>query len=145
MSSFFLFLDIDGVCNNTLKETYFDPFNVTNVKRLVDHFGATVVLSSDWRRSGNNMAIARSELLHFGITIFDITPIKKFGFRHEEIREWLNIEEWFNLKGWTQALILDDMKAEYVDPQMDNVTFFQTDYKLGLTEDDVDKIINLVK
>lgn len=130
-----LFLDIDGVCNTIFSEDYFTKFNMGNLKHLVNTINPKVVLSSDWRRSPQNLAIARSELLFYGITIFDTTPIKSFGFRKEEIREWLAGEN------WDKAIILDDMSAELVDPQMGKVFFLRTDNKLGLTEEDVDKVI----
>lgn len=46
---------------------------------------------------------------------------------------------------WNQALILDDMEAEHVDPQMKNALFYRTNYKFGLTEEDVDKIMFEIK
>lgn len=110
-----------------------------NLKRLVETIDVKVVLSSDWRRSPQSLAIARSELLFYGITIFDTTPIKSFGFRNEEIKEWLSSES------WDRAIILDDMSPQFVDPQMDKVFFLRTDDKLGLTEEDVDKVIGWFK
>lgn len=130
-----LFLDVDGVCNTLFSEDYFTKFNMGNLKRLVETIDVKVVLSSDWRRSPQNLALARSNLLYYGITIFDTTPIKSFGFRNEEIKEWLSSES------WDRAIILDDMSPQFVDPQMDKVFFLITDDKLGLTEEDVDKVI----
>ena len=136
MSNTVLFLDIDGVCNNSLNEVWFDPFNMQNLKDLCGHLqGPRIVLSSDWRRSPKNLAVARSELLHIGLKIFDTTPIMSFGLRSEEIRLWLSNEQ------WDRAIILDDMSAENVDPKMDNVFFHRTNYKFGLTEECVDKIV----
>lgn len=141
MTNIFLFLDIDGVCNNTINETYFDSYNMANVKTLVDLLKARVVLSSDWRRNPQNMAVARSELLGIGLDIFDTTPIlnppMSFGFRSEEIRKWLSQEE------WDRAVIIDDMPKEDVDPKIKSVLFYRTDYHFGLTEEDVDKIIRI--
>lgn len=141
MTRTFIFLDIDGVCNNTMNETYFDSFNMANVKDLVEYYGAKVVLSSDWRRNPKNLAVARSELLAIGIKIFDTTPIMSFVFRNQEIKQWL--EE--NADVWDQAIILDDMTDELVDPKLPNAYFFLIDYHFGLTEEDCDKIKSIVR
>lgn len=134
-----LFLDIDGVLNNAVDACEFSPYNMTNIKILINllstKFDAVkIVLSSDWRRSPINLAKARAELHHIGIEIFDTTPITHTD-RRSEIRSWLN-QECFD-----KAIILDDLDSEFVDPQMDEVLFFQTDFRLGLTETDIDEIV----
>jgi hypothetical protein len=135
-----LFLDIDGVLNNTLSEAWFCPYNMQNLKTLIDCWPCKIVLSSDWRRSPKNLAVARSELQHIGLRIFDVTRMSlHLDNRKYEIRDWLSLDK------WDKALILDDMEAEHVDPELDNVLFYRTDYKFGLTEEDVDKLCQQLK
>ena len=113
---------------------------MVNLKVLVTLWPCKIVLSSDWRRSPTNMAVARSELLYLGLEIFDTTSFgPHINNRKNEIREWLSLDR------WESALILDDMEAEHVDPQMESVLFYRTDYKFGLTEEDVDKLCQQLK
>lgn len=132
-----LFLDIDGVCHNTISEEVFSPFNMNNLRMVCEHINPKIVLSSDWRRSTKHVSRARAEI---GVVwpIFDFTPIKlSLNHRKDEIRMWLSENTWH------KALILDDMDAFECDPVMENVTFFQTDRTIGLSEDDVDAIVRM--
>ena len=136
-----LFLDIDGVCNNTLTETWFDPFNMGNLKKLWELLGRPkIVLSSDWRRTPNNLEEARTNLAAIGLEIFSCTPCHTSVLeRADEITEWLASNE------HKTCIILDDMSADFVDPELPNVLFFRTDHQFGLTEDDVDFIVNYLR
>lgn len=129
-----LFLDVDGVLNNTITSTHFDSFNMKNLQQLVKGLNLNVVVSSDWRRNAANLAVLRSELEHLGIEIFGTTIISNKK-RRNEIREWLKTNV------WSKALVLDDLGADEVDPQFPNCIFHQTQYQFGLTEDDVDAIL----
>lgn len=42
------------------------------------------------------------------------------------------------------GLILDDMGPDECDPKLPNLLFYRIDYKLGLTEQDVDTIIRMI-
>ena len=132
-----LFLDVDGVLNNSLHEDIFNPFNLTNFKSLCDILSPKIVLSSDWRRRPQDMARVRSELLFHNLDLFDSTPLGLS--RRDEIAEWLEKNE------WTHALILDDMPASECDPLMTNVLFYQTDFLLGFTEEDLEKCLCFAK
>lgn len=135
-----LFLDVDGVLNNTRSVFEdgedFNPFNTKNLKVLCESLKPRIVISSDWRRSPKTLARVRSELMALSLSIFDTTQISKKMDRKDEIAEFLNEEV------WDKAIILDDMDAEFCDPKMDAVLFHQTDAQLGLTEEDVDRILN---
>lgn len=128
-----LFLDVDGVLNNTITETHFDEFNMRNLEQLVKSLNLKVVISSDWRRSGANLARLRSELEHLGIEIFGTTIISNKK-RKNEIRHWLKTNV------WSRAIVLDDLGKEECDPRFPNCIFHQTQYQFGLTEEDLDKI-----
>ena len=95
------------------------------------------MLSSDWRRSPQNLAEARANLFGIGLEIFDTTPCHTDVLsRFEEITEWLAQNE------YTQCIILDDMESKYVDPELPNVFFFRTQHQFGLTEENIDFIIS---
>jgi hypothetical protein len=99
-----------------------------------------IVLSSDRRRTPQNLAEARANLLGVGLEIFDTTPCHSNPLnRDQEIAEWLAQNE------YTQCIILDDMESKYVDPELPNVFFFRAQCQFGLTEDDVDFIISYLK
>jgi hypothetical protein len=53
---------------------------------------------------------------------------------------WLNDHK----EEWTKALFIDDTSKNECDPEMENVLFFRTNYKLGLTAEDVDKICEMM-
>jgi hypothetical protein len=133
----YLFLDVDGVLNNYYSEgEYFVPYNMNCLKQLCDFIDFKIVLSSDWRRSPKNKARVRSELKHIGLELYSYTPLYTTGGdRKDEIKEWLKEDDDFS------GLILDDMSADECDPKLPNLLFYRTDYKLGLTEQDVDSIL----
>lgn len=131
-----LFLDVDGVLNNTMCDGWFDNFNLSNLKHLCGLLhGPRIVLSSDWRRTPNNIARVRLELNHIGLDIFDTTPIlTDVRQRHEEIAMWLSSND------HEVCIILDDMESKFVDPELPDIFFFRTQHQFGLTEEDVDFI-----
>lgn len=129
-----LFLDVDGVLNNAIIDSCFSSFNMKNLQHLVNSLSLNVVISSDWRRSGSNLALLRSELNYWNIEIFGTTIISN-GLRKNEIKHWLKTNS------WSKALILDDLSNDEVNPDIQNCIFHQTDYNLGLTEQDVDTVI----
>jgi len=134
-----LFLDIDGALNNSISECEFNPFNMANLKRLCEAIKPRIVLSSDWRRYPKKISQARSEIEAIW-PLFDFTPIKlSLHHRKDEIAMWLKENE------WSKALIIDDMDHTECDPVIENVLFHQTDFTLGLTETDVDSILEKFK
>lgn len=137
----YLFLDVDGVLNNFLSEDdYFTEYNMSCLKQLCDFIDFKIVLSSDWRRLPKNKARVRAALKHIGLQLYSCTPTHTFGGnRKDEIKDWLkeDPEVWNSFSG----LILDDMGPDECDPKLPNLLFYRTDYKLGLTEQDVDIIL----
>lgn len=132
-----LFLDIDGVCHNGISEDRFTKFNMNNLRMVCEHINPKIVLSSDWRRSPKFRARAYAEIGTIW-PVFDVTPIKvSLHHRKDEIRMWLNENR------WDRALILDDMDPFECDPGLENVVFHQVDFRIGLSEDDVDTIIRI--
>lgn len=135
MDTTILFLDIDGVLNNSITELEFNEFNMGNLKRLCETIRPKIVLSSDWRRYPTKISQARAEIGAIW-PLFDFTPIKlSLHHRKDEIRMWLDQNE------WDRALIIDDMDRFECDPCVENVLFHQIDFTLGLTETDIDSIL----
>lgn len=135
--SAYLFLDVDGVLNNYYSEgEYFVQYNMDCLKSLCDYIDFKIVLSSDWRRLPKNKNRVKHELKKLGLKLYSSTPTHTMGGnRKDEIQEWLAGDD------LSFGLILDDMNADECDPKMPNLLFYRTDYKLGLTEQDVDIII----
>ncbi len=137
----FLFLDVDGVLNNTLSATWFDGLNLLNLKNLCKLLGnPKIILSSDWRKNEDSIKKVRVALNTVDLILTDCTPILS------DVRERSGeIALWLDGKTFSKAFILDDMPAEFVDPDIENVLFIKTDPMLGLTEDDVDLINSLMR
>jgi hypothetical protein len=82
--------------------------------------------------------VLNSNILGWSYTV--VHPPHTFGGnRKDEIQEWMeeDPEVWENFSG----LILDDMGPDECDPKLPNLLFYRTDYRFGLTELDVDTII----
>lgn len=106
-----IFLDFDGVI--TTAESIAEAFRrrrageipgplwtrhqidanlVQNVRKLQDHLGAKIVISSTWRKL-DTLDVLQDFLEEKGIdpkTIIDITPNRNDGSRGREIKEWLD-------------------------------------------------------
>lgn len=143
-----LFLDIDGVLNsdtfylNRPKEikhlpyplSEFDPACVARLNRILAETKARLVVSSSWRHD----AFIDRVLDRAGIKpkMWDITPygmgrprgyeIKKFLHEHPDIENYV---------------ILDDV-ANMLPEQQSH--FVQTKYYYGLTDEDMEKAINIL-
>lgn len=129
------------MCNNDISDDSFNTYNMNNLRSLYELLGGPkIVLSSDRRRTPQNLAEVRANLLGVGLTIFDTTPCHSNPMnRDQEIAEWLSQNE------YTQCIILDDMESEYVDPELPNVFFFRTQHQFGLTEENVDFIMSYLR
>jgi len=84
-----IFLDIDGVLV-TRQLGVFDQGLLRNLKHIVDETGASIVLSSDWRRHPSARAEARRELRRAGLDFMSHTPcLSQFvPQRPTEIMSW---------------------------------------------------------
>lgn len=108
-----LFLDIDGVLNRTGYRpatslglrSWIEPELAARLDDVVRAIGATLVMSSDWRR-GRDLAVLRAELAAAGISaaLRDVTP-ELAGPRWREIAAWLAAHD----HAAEDAAIVDDM------------------------------------
>lgn len=144
-----IFLDIDWVLHPLTEglenSGYFCYYNVKALKRLVRDSGARIVITSDWRYGINHMFemwiekwlppymwhLDRIEKIEKDIYNIDKTDLE--WIRKKEIDNFLKVCE----KAWEEIkyVIIDDMK-------IDDENLFQTDYRLWLTSNDVDFILN---
>ena len=152
-----IFLDIDGVLNNTkTRETFEDYMFVSDekillLKEIIDKTDAEIVLSSSWRRGwqakDNNPRCAHDEvrlfdalelkLTEYGIRLMSYTP--HLWHRGKEIESWLD--------AWTgekieSFVILDDMAKEEFEPNSNRL--IQTSITVGLTESHVEQAIRML-
>ena len=162
-----LFLDIDGVLNTALwfdskyknasKDKWgyvFDPTSVANLKRIVDETGAGIVISSSWKFFGLPVLRKMWKARELPGKIIDCTPdsmcdesmqdldidfdlIDPGASRGYEIREWLSRHG----KNVSHYAILDDM-YEMLPEQQSHLVM--TDSETGITNEDADKVIEIL-
>ena len=122
-----IFLDIDGVLNNEewlsgkeYKERKYVEINgeqyrndiderlLKNLKVIVNHTGAEIVLSSSWRNAPKDHSVLtylNYMLNKYGLSIMDKTGKVGGGFRPREIKNWLDTHDDMNIEAF---VILDD-------------------------------------
>lgn len=152
------FLDIDGVLNSVnffeeksqskrwdeFKEKYdnkhiafglanIDPKAVELLNKLTEATGAKIVVSSSWR--GDPALQTIFTLAGIKESIYDRTPRLSSGHRGQEIQQWLDKHK------CDKYVILDD-DLDFFDSQLPY--FVRTDWKTGLTENDINKAINIL-
>jgi hypothetical protein len=133
-----IFLDIDGVLNTCDGlETGINRGLVEHLNKLVRDSGASVVVSSSWRIAG--LRRMRMILREHGFTgrVSGVTPVMSLGVRGLEIQAWIDRCRW----RVTSFVILDDN-----DDMADlHPHLIQTDYRKGLTSDDVSAALDRLR
>lgn len=158
MSMPILFLDIDGVLNDhksdpLAESTTILPRCVEQLNRILDTTKCRVVLVSAWRymHHGGAMTLAAMEYLFrthwihvkdgvlIDVTRRDWEPYEmRATERGRQVREWLSRHD----HGGVGAFVaLDDMDLGYTHY---NIPFVDTDGKVGLTEVEADKVIEIL-
>ena len=152
-----LFLDIDGVLNNTQTRKTFEDYifvsddKILLLKQIIDATDAKIVLSSSWRNGWrfkeNNPSCANEDvrifnalqmkLEEYGIKLMSYTS--HLWHRGEEIDSWL--KSWGGEK-IDSFVILDDMERGEFEPNSHRLV--QTNISTGLTESDVEAAIKLL-
>jgi uncharacterized protein YihD (DUF1040 family) len=149
-----LFLDIDGVLNKYPKyddseikkdisklTNYIDSDCVARLNEIVDLFNPTIILSSYWRRAGKLEDIQKIlESKGFKGKLSDKTP--EVGKEHKERYE--QIEKVLKEYKPDIYIILDDSILDE-NPEFEDPNWIRTDRKTGLSHNDVDKIIKIIK
>lgn len=152
------FLDIDGVLNsvnffeeksqskrwNEFKEKYenkhiafglanIDPKAVELLNKLTEATGAKIVVSSSWR--GDSALQTIFTLAGIKEPIYGETPRLYSRYRGQEIQQWLDKHK------YDKYVILDD-DLDFFDSQLPY--FVHTDWRVGLTENDMNKAIGIL-
>lgn len=141
-----IFLDIDGVLTsepytrqcifeykreNLYGLDWFDPKCTKALRQIIDSTGAVIVISSSWRDLGREKLLHLWEELKLPGELYGTTP-EWVLTKREAIEQWLQDNE------WDKYVIVDD-----ADLKMDNS--FKTNPASGLSEDDANKIIDMLK
>lgn len=163
-----LFLDIDGVLDTERHHEYsykngidnsdeygylFDAVAVKNLERIVNETGADIVISSSWKYSGLSTLLDMWSERGLPGRVIDITPdtesddfllnadLENMDFlscKGYEIGEWLTAHG----KNVCSYAILDD--EQEMLPEQQNY-FVQTNPTVGITEEDAEKAIAILK
>ena len=151
-----IFLDIDGVLNYTQwytnnrnpgningEEGDLDPLCVNRIINICNNTGAKVVISSDWRISwyGTQLRLARMGLDEN--YILDKTPERIWitipGFDHSRGAE---INDWLEMHPECDKYIIIDDRTDFKSNQQKH--FIHIDYHCGITDEDMNKAINIL-
>ena len=158
-----IFLDIDGVLNPKWWERKkeadsfgcaFDSKTVANLAKIIEKTGAEIVVSSSWKLMGLQTLQDMWKERKLPGNIIDITPnymsdelLLNAGMSDSDI-DSLDIRG-IEIKGWlvlhgadvSNYVIIDDMDDILSEQQ---THFVQTDPEVGITNDDVKKVIHLL-
>lgn len=151
-----IFLDIDGVLNSeelakeigwgghftedeeaTHANIKWQQKSVDELRSIVETTGAQIVVSSTWRRY---FSVGKFEEM-FAVygwkdaPIIDKTPTGNYANRGMEINKWLSDNK------VDSYVILDDF-PDFLPEQ--NSHFVETNFEVGLTEDDADRAITIL-
>lgn len=142
----YIFLDIDGVLNYSGTKSFIVRKKLALVKQLAADTNAIVVLISDWRLDLLPSAAYPEKGRHIrncfekeGIPLTVVSTVPRYEIRGDEIRKYI---EKFPCDGF--VIIDDEDFEEYYDDDL-YPHFVQTNYKKGLTEEDIEKAKEILK
>ena len=144
-----LFLDVDGVLNNddwmwdmfkaykvnAYKHNILNEAALCQLRRIINETDAKIVVSSSWRLVKTDYDDLKRWLKMFGMEVYSETPYKG-GIREDDIEAWL--EEHDDVEQYVILDDEDDMGQLYGH-------LVQTNFFEGLTKEDADQCIELLK
>lgn len=142
-----IFLDIDGVLVTRRLGT-FEESLLQNLKRIVDETGATIVLSSDWRRHPAARLEAKRVLATVGLSFIACTPTLSayIAQRPTEIMQWkrdyqkrADSERITNWVAIDDRPLLEERHGSYLRGH-----FVQTQPLRGITDTTIDDCISIL-
>lgn len=153
-----IFLDIDGVLNNEnwyasgeankvydetkdIKAFNFDPDNWKWVEKLIQETGAKIVLSSSWRSYSLEKTIEDFKDTGFNPIVKHLIGVTPYSFerhRGKEIQFYLD-----NCFEKVESYVIFDDDLDMLDSQQEN--FVHTDFFNGITEDNFNKALQILK
>ena len=151
-----IFLDFDGVLNSRnydrqrdfrRSDNAFDDTRFPLLKKIVEHTGAKIVITTTWRTHWHKDKSKNDETGEYidnlfkkhGLTIYDKTPLIGIGSdRAEEVKSYLEYPE----EEVESFVIIDDYMFSWGDLQD---KFVKTNaYKDGLDEENVKEAIKIL-
>ena len=147
-----IFLDIDGVLNsqNKLIEIYnitgkphssiyfpFDEKCLENLKNLVEETNSKIVITSTWRKYEEKMNVLINKFKEYNLdkSIIGYTPVLNIQRQYEIIEYLMSLDTNVNY------VIIDDI----TDMGELNNKLIVTNYKTGLTKENVNSAIKILK
>ena len=111
------------------------------LKQLVYYTSAHIVVCSSWRTSFHHMAQLTQQLDLYGLSIYGTTNEYTNMGRGQQILEWI-----YNHENVDNYVVLDDDNDIRDYPPGTEVTshLVVPDYKIGLTEKDLDAAIKIL-
>ena len=164
MSTKVIFLDIDGVLNDNHSKsvctsiedrkeiTGIDSSKVKRLSKIVAGTGAILVLTSSWKigwerfKKENEWSHARymdNKLKKHGLRIYDCTKERNLADRGTGIKAWLAAN--FAPTEQVDWIVLDDETFGDYDLYRVYDHLIKTDPEVGLTDEDVEKAIKMLK
>lgn len=170
----YIFIDFDGVLNTERhhcalvaagKKTSdefgpsFDPEAVANLEKIVDETGAVIVICSSWKLEGVDRMMALWRIRKMPGVLAGCTPdyipgmdilnldlenpdaLAQLAGKGNEVKQWLSENAPKNPEHY-RYVILDDV-PDFLPEQMDH--YIQVDPRVGITEDNIDKAIDILK
>ena len=134
----YLFLDVDGVLNNTSTKHVLDPSNMKMLKHLVMDVlpYVHIVICTEWRYTKPALQELAREFQKYEIRLWeDITDLVSRHRRPQREKKILQYLEKHGIEK-DQIMILDDMDF-YRELK---IQFVLIDYKVGLSEKDIEEI-----
>ena len=145
----YIMLDVDGVlnCDSTNATAPSGAMGVSDnkiklLKKIIDVTNAKVVLSSTWRYDrpcGKDYQYLVNKLKDNDIAVYSHIPDISSVRRGLETSVWLARHP--DVEGW---VVIDDIKFPDFDRGEFDGHLVITNYKYGLTEDDVEKAIRIL-
>lgn len=151
-----IFLDFDGVITTYKSQYQLDEEKMKLVKRICSNTGAKIVISSSWRRWTLEDTIKDiTDTSKWGVPV-PFTPLEKvvgvtsrvYAFKNDDVQHHCRVPRGVEIKMYLDEhtdidkyVILDDDS----DMLLEQATYFiQTDGVEGITEDDVNKAIEIL-
>lgn len=154
-----IFLDIDGVLNSEKFSIWIhehpefcengghfwiDPEKVEMIINLCKETGAKIVISSSWRGWSLKATLedfsTYRDLSKLNPYIVGVTP--RFNINSKFMSRGNEIQDYLNSHSVAKYCIIDD-DTDMLEEQQEN--FVRTDCQVGLTIEDCQKVINILK
>eukprot|EP01112_Ceratiomyxa_fruticulosa_P008613 TRINITY_DN2230_c0_g1_i4.p1 TRINITY_DN2230_c0_g1~~TRINITY_DN2230_c0_g1_i4.p1 ORF type:complete len:154 (-),score=29.14 TRINITY_DN2230_c0_g1_i4:81-542(-) len=143
-----LFLDVDGVLISFAKRSVFSEECMLNLKRIVDETRATIVITSNWKRSEDDLKRLEESFIKYKITFqspLQFTPEGEFlkdiaNTRVQGILIWL-LDLNTKITNW---VAVDDMDLSKGNEETMKGHFVRTNREKGITKENAHEILSLL-